>query len=269
LTTVRRAPRRPQVEELDISTADPTEERSDARAVGTTKRKEAGGVVRGPVRSFVARVLVCTALVAACAPAGAGPGASGPQPSGLAPGTYTANAFEPAVTFTVPGGWEMPSDGPAYLQLRPVGSEVIGIHLFRGPVAASQDPSCPETAEPGVGSTSSELAAWIRGRPGLVVSAPKLASVGGLRGVELDLRITQGWIPSCPFANGSPTVPLFVGANGQYRWVVAGNERLRLYLLDVPSGGTLVVDIDAFDGTLMEALLAAATPIVQSFTFAP
>jgi hypothetical protein len=28
------------------------------------------------------------------------------------------------------------------------------------------------------------------------------------------------------------------------------------------------VDIDAFDGTLMDGLLAAATPIVQSFSFA-
>jgi hypothetical protein len=212
-------------------------------------------------------VLVSAALASACTPAGAGPAAS-PLPSGMAPGTYTSGSFEPAVTFTLPGGWETPADSPAYLQLRPVGSEVIGIHLFRSPAAASQDPSCPETAEPGVGSTSSEFSAWIRGRPGLVVSTPKLASVGGLRGVELDLGIRLGWSASCPFANGSPTVALFVAANGQYRWVVAGNERLRLYLLDLPSGGTLVVDIDAFDGALMDALLSAATPIVQSFAFA-
>ena len=50
--------------------------------------------------------------------------------------------------------------------------------------------------------------------------------------------------------------------------MVAGNERLRLSLLDVPGGGTVVVDIDAFDGTLMDDLLAAATPIVQSLSFA-
>ena len=39
-------------------------------------------------------------------------------------------------------------------------------------------------------------------------------------------------------------------------------------LLDVPGGGTVVVDIDAFDGSLMEELLPAAAPIVGSFSFA-
>jgi hypothetical protein len=59
-----------------------------------------------------------------------------------------------------------------------------------------------------------------------------------------------------------------VGGDGNLRWVAAGNERLRLSLLDVPGGGTVVVDIDAFDGTLFDELLVAATPIVQSLEFA-
>ena len=229
---------------------------------------------RRPVRSCLAAVLVSAALAAGCAPGGAARTGS-PQPSGLAPGTYTSNVFQPAVTFTVPSGWELVGDSlsaagavPVYVELRPAGSEVVGIHFFRDPAAASQDPACPETAEPAVGGTSSELATWIRDRPGLLVSEPKLAAVGGLRGVELDLGIQAGWTASCPFANGIPTAALFVGAGGQYRWVVAGNERLRLYLLDLPGGGTLVVDIDAFDGTLIDGLLSAAGPIVQSLAFA-
>ncbi len=93
-------------------------------------------------------------------------------------------------------------------------------------------------------------------------------TVGGLRGTELDVAIASGWKASCPFANGLPTVPLFVGSDGQLRWVIAGSERLRLDLLDVPGGGTVVVDTDTFDGTLWDQLLAVATPIVQSFRFA-
>jgi hypothetical protein len=95
-----------------------------------------------------------------------------------------------------------------------------------------------------------------------------MVTVGGLRGVELDLALNTGWTVSCPFASGIPTVPLFVGANGDLRWVIAGNERLRVALLDVPGGGTVVVDVDAFDGTLMDGLVAAAAPIVQSLSFA-
>ena len=215
---------------------------------------------------FVAGLFVSATVIAACGSAGVTPAPSGPP--ALPPGTYTSNAFSPALTFTVPAGWEKAADTSTYLEIRPAGSELAGIHLFRDPAAASQDLQCPQTAEPGVGGTSSELAAWIRGRPGLVVGDPKLASVGGLRGVEIDVGIIEGWTASCPFADGAPTAPLFVGVKGEYRWVVAGSERLRLDLLDMPGGGTLVVDIDAFDGTLMDDLLSVATPIVRTFAFA-
>ena len=194
--------------------------------------------------------------------------ATAPPVSGLAPGTYTSRAFAPAVTYTLPAGWTNPVDGPTYFQLAPAGSEIAGIHLFRDPVAASQDPQCPEAAEPNVGHTSTELTTWIRARPGLTVVGPKIVMVGGMRGVELDISIADGWKASCPFANGSPTVALFVGSKNEFRWVVAGNERLRVDLIDLPGGGLLVVDVDAFDGSVFNQLVADAAPIVTSMSFA-
>ena len=212
--------------------------------------------------------LAAVLLVAACSGAPAGTSPSGPEVTAMPAGTYASKAFKPTVTFTVPAGWDNPDDAPDYLRIRPVGSDVVGIHLFRDPIAASQDKACPETAEPGVGGTSSQLATWIRGLPGLIVSDPKMATVGGLRGVELDIGIRDGWTTSCSFANGAPTVPLFVGQKASYRWIVAGAERLRIYLLDVPSGGTVVVDVDDFDGSLIDRFLAQAAPIVASLSFA-
>jgi hypothetical protein len=132
----------------------------------------------------------------------------------------------------------------------------------------SQAADCPTSAEPGVGSTSSQLAAWIRSLPGLTVSEPKMTTVGGLRGVEIDVAIASGWAGTCPFANGLPAVPLFVWGTGTSRWVVAGSERLRLSLLDIPGGGTVVVDMDAFDGSVFDSLVANAVPIVDTFKFA-
>lgn len=213
--------------------------------------------------------ILAAVLLAGCAgaPSGTTP-APTPAPSPLPAGTYTSAAFRPAVTYTVPAGWRIASDSSDYFALQPATSEITGIHFFRDPLAASQDAACPTTAEPGVGTLSLELATWIRGLPGIIASSPRMVTVGGLRGVELDLALNTGWTASCPFANGIPSVPLFVGVNGDLRWVVAGNERLRLSLLDVPGGGTVVVDIDAFDGTLMDGLLAAAAPVVQSLSFA-
>jgi len=213
--------------------------------------------------------ILVAALVAGCGSTsiGATPAAT-PAPAALPAGTYTSAAFQPAVTYTVPAGWRITSDSSDYFALQPVASDLIGIHLFRDPLAASQDAACPTTPEPGVGKLSLEIAAWIRGLPGIIASSPRIVTVGGLRGVELDVALNTGWTASCPVANGIPTVPLFVGATGNLRWIVAGNERLRLALLDVPGGGTVVVDIDAFDGTLMDGLLAAAAPIVRSLSFA-
>jgi hypothetical protein len=216
-----------------------------------------------------ALLLAIALLTAACSGgASASPGASAGTARALPAGTYTSTAFSPALTFTLPDGWEKASDQAGYLQLRPAGDEVVGIHLFRDPVAMSQEASCPLAAEPSVGRTSVELVKWIRERPGLVVGQPAMATVGGLRGTAIDIAIADGWRPSCPFANGLPTVPLIFQPPDGYRWIVAGSERLRLYLLDVPGGGLVIVDIDAFDGARWEAILEAAAPIVRSFSFA-
>jgi len=213
--------------------------------------------------------LIATSLVAvlvvACSDAAPNP--TGPR--ALQAGTYRSQAFQPQVTYTLPDGWWLPADTPDYLGLQPVSSELIGIHLFRDPLPASQDLSCPIEPEPGVGGAALALVNWARSLPGFVSSNPKPVSLGGLQGIQIDLAIAAGWTPSCPFANGLPTVPLFVGRSGDsFRWVVAGSERLRLLLFDLPAGGTLIVDIDAYDGSLMDTLLAMATPIVAGLEFA-
>ncbi len=207
-------------------------------------------------------------VVTACGGSPAAPAGDGPTPSPMPAGTYTSSGFQPAVTFTVPDGWAKPVDSAPYLQLIPAGSEVLGIHLFRDAVAASQDPACPATPEPGVGGTSTELVAWLRGRPGLDVGPPLMVTVGGLRGVSVDVAIKAGWTASCPFAGGSPTVPLITSKTAAYHWVIVGNERLRFYVLDLPGGGTVIVDVDAYDGTQFDALASSAAPIVRSMQFA-
>lgn len=209
-----------------------------------------------------------TLFVAACGGSAATAAPSGPGSSPLPAGTYTSAAFLPAVTYTVPDRWALVSDTAAYFQLSPAGSDLTGIYLFRDVVAASQDPSCPTTPAEGIGATSTQLIAWIRQLDGLVVTSPAMVTVGGLRGVSVDIAIASDWTASCPFANGLPTVPLLVGATSDLRWVVAGNEQLRLYVMDLPGGGILIVDVDAFDGTLFSSLLGNAAPIVKSFQFA-
>lgn len=229
------------------------------------------GAMHRPSTIGALLAIVLATLVAGCGlggtPEPTAPPAT-PAPTGLTAGDYTTASFRPPVTASLPDGWRIAADEADYAALGPATSDVVGIHLFRSPLPASQASDCPQEAVPDVGPTAADLVAWIRGRPGLVTSEPQPVSIGGLSGLMLDAGIVSGWSPSCPFANGLPTVPLFVSATpGNYRWVVAGSERLRLYVFDVPGDGTVVVDIDDFDGSFMDSFLPEATPIVESLRF--
>jgi hypothetical protein len=220
-------------------------------------------------RSWLAFVgLVASVLVAGCG-GGASPAPTPATPRPALPaGAYSTSLFAPAIAFTFPDGWVIAADSGDYVALQPAASEVTGIYVFRSPLAASQDIECPLAAAAGVGASAADLVDWIRARPGLIVGDPSPVTIGGLAGLRIDVRILEGWLASCSFAEGLPTVPLFVSPTDPlFRWVIAGSERLRLDLLDVPAGGTVVVDIDAFDGSLMDAFLPDAARIVASMSF--
>jgi hypothetical protein len=213
------------------------------------------------------------ALAAALALAACGSGAATPTPAAsggeaLPAGTYSSLAFQPTVTYTVPDGWERMTDQAGFFQLRPFGSDVASVNLFSNPAAAVQDGACSPASDPSVGTTSTDLVNWIRERPGLAVSTPAMATIGGLTGQMVDIGIKDGWNQSCPFANGLPTVPLLNGGSAGYHWVVYGDERMRLYLLDLPGGGTVGIAVDTVDGSVIDQLVSQATPIVKSLQFA-
>jgi hypothetical protein len=218
-------------------------------------------------RSGLAPALAAVLLLAGCASEGT-PTATPAQRQALPGGDYRSAGFRPAVAFTLPDGWLITEDSADLLALQPVTSDAVGIYLFRSPRAASQQADCPITPVPEVGPMARDLVDWMAALPGLETGDRQPVSLGGLTGFALDVSIVGGWTASCPFANGLPTVPLLVGATSDLRWVVAGSERLRLRVLDDPAGGTVVVDIDAFDGTLFDGFLPIAAPIVDSLRFA-
>ena len=212
--------------------------------------------------------LLLVPLVAGCSAASVGK--SSPSPSALSElpaGTRTTTVFQPTTTYTVPSGWTSATDGPDYFNLLPLLDQNNGIHLFHNPSALSQDASCPNSAQPGVGTSSVLLVAWIRSLPGLNVSQPAMVTVGGLPGTQIDVSIHSNWTQSCSFANGLPTVPLFFRPQTG-GWWVAGDEKLRLFVVDVPNQGTVVVDLDSFDGSGFGNLLITGAPIVKSLQFA-
>ncbi|HEY5629718.1 MAG TPA: hypothetical protein VIR16_09425 [Candidatus Limnocylindrales bacterium] len=216
-----------------------------------------------------ALALLIVPLVAGCSllPGSKATPAGPTQPPPLSAGQHRSAVFQPALTFTVPDGWTNPVDDATYFELMPVLDQNSGIHLFHNWQALSQAASCPYAPEPGVGTGAQALVTWIRSLKGLSVTQPVLVSVGGLPATTIDVRITPNWTQSCSFANGLPTVPLLIDPTQKLHWVVAGNETMRLYILDI-LGGTLIVNLDSFDGVGFPSLLTNASPIVKSLTIA-
>jgi hypothetical protein len=223
---------------------------------------------RSSWRNVLGAAALATAVVAGCAGGDGGATQTPAAPQPLPPGDYASQAFRPAASFTLPAGWLITQDSPDFFALQPVSADAVGIYLFRSPAAASQAADCPTTRVPGLGPTAKDLVDWIEANPGLQTTDRTSVVVGGLLGFELEIGIVPGWAVSCPFADGLPTVPLLVSEASGLRWVVAGSERLRLSVLDVPGSGTVVVDIDAFEGALFDGFVPAAVPIVSSLRFA-
>jgi hypothetical protein len=187
------------------------------------------------------------------------------MPLDLSAGTHATTWFVPRLRYTVPAGWHE-TDTVDFLSIGDADAAGGGLFVFHNPEALSQDSACLRMPEPRVGTSAAALAAWIRGRPALEVSAPKQVRLAGLRAIELEVRVAPGWTTTCPFSNGLPAVPLFYRPVTGLGWWVAGSERLRLDLVDVPGKGTVAVDVDSYDGSGYADLLSRAQQIITTFS---
>lgn len=274
---------------------------------GTAQRGRAGMLGRrlwsalltpaGAVAAAVLVVAVGAVLVSASrsgSSSGAEPTSPAPSlspracPSGqgtclglLQPGTYSSSSFLPVLNYTVAGGWANTLDVRGQLDLAyATGGQYTypdglvfrdGISIFRQPVAES--PSAAE-ALPGIGKTANDLAQWLVGHDDLDATTPTPVTIGNASGYRLTIGVPTGPRESpdkCVTDHGEPRcVTLFISDDLQatYGFGLVGPETAVVYLLDTPTGDTVMVVIDDVDGVDQPRLEAAALPIVNSLTFA-
>lgn len=200
----------------------------------------------------------------------------------LSAGTYSSSGFAPMVTYTVPAGWIRTGDVRGEYDLRfAAGGEYTypdgltfhdAVSIFRRPVAESATSRAPLA---GIGTKANALAHWLDGHKDLVASAPTRASVAGVSGFRLVLSLPTGprTAPDhCTADHGEPRCEsLFISSDpaATYGFGLVGPETAVVYLLDLPSGDTVMVVIDDVDGLDQAGLVAAATPILESLAFSP
>ena len=173
-------------------------------------------------------------------------------------GTYTSQRFEPALTFTVPAGWNNPWDSRGAFTLWTPGWSP-GNTLFMEPGLHVRSDPRPERGcvDAPAGTSAIELATWVANHPAIAAGAPSPVEVAGLTGYQLDVSLADTWRESCP--GGPAAVWLFEDLylrDPKY----PAFATMRLILLDLPDGGSVLI---AIDGTQVDA----AMPVVGSFSF--
>ena len=177
----------------------------------------------------------------------------GPVPAGL----YSTAVFQPALSFSVPAGWDNEEDLPGNFLLLPPGmkldgvdagtSDYIGVYTQVAP-----DPACPAPSGQPMGAEHA-MATCIAGRHDLIATKPRSVKIGGLSGYVLDVRLARG-------ADGTS---LMVGLppSGLEHGLIPGLS-IRLYLLGFRSGA-LAVEIDDVD----RVDVAGYSRVVEQFRF--
>ena len=176
------------------------------------------------------------------------------------------------MSYTVPSGSSNPEDSPGGYNLQQQNApQNAAIYIFADILAHSQAADCPQEADPTIGTSASDITDWLRTLPSIVTTTPTPVSIGGLSGSTLDVSVDPSWTRDCPFNEGQPTAPLFSNANpgDDFDWGVGGDGRMRLFIMALPNNRTLLIDIESADKPTWDALLPAATPVVDSFVFNP
>ena len=251
-------------------------------------------------RLFYSLVVIALLIVTACAPEGQTPEASPISPTSdvpslteaatpvivasatepfkpvqdalLPPGTYTSEAFQPTLTYTVPAGWVMFDDEPGQFELA-LENEDPYLYVWRDLRAI--DPNCAEELQPDVGSSGADIADALATRDGLDTSEPQPVSIGGLSGYVIDVRMSPDWTGTCPFSDGNATVPTLIGTPPLSNYVLWGtliDSSQRYYFLDLGEGGTdgnIVIAVEVCCGAEWDEVMEIATPVLESFVFAP
>ena len=193
----------------------------------------------------------------------------------LSAGTYRTAVLQTPLTYTVPNGWANDVDTAGNFQLLPPNASFEGVDagtadyvsVADGVAAASAD--CEEHPQIGIDTTPAAIATFLAAQPGIAPTTPTPVTVGGLRGVVLDLELAEGYSAGCPYVGyeGVPMVPMLhhqAGGPAVLHNVLLPDNATRLYLLEGPHDRTIAIEVNDSPGNLP---LDELDEVVQDFVF--
>jgi hypothetical protein len=220
-------------------------------------------------------------------PIGAGPtttgagAAAGPPtlaPGPLQPGRYSSVEFRPRLSFTVPEGWGLLGDARNGIALAPRWNPATGPDrqltvtavkwVFDQPLLT--DKELDANRERHIRPAPRDLVGWLRANPYLRVGKPRPARLGGVRGVQFELRVKDIPGPSnCRQFEPNHCVLLFPitrGSEEPIELIEVEGAPSRYTLVQV-SGQPVLVGVGA-PADQFEDFVAEADAILETVSFA-
>jgi hypothetical protein len=179
-----------------------------------------------------------------------------PDQGPLPAGEYETEVFEPAFSFRVGEGWDVPfPDLPDVVVLGVEGTQGASSVGFATPEEVF-DPSKPaeQVAVPAP-ETADGWVAWLQEHPSLDAEEPVSTSVGGVEGTQLDVAVAS--VPEdYPEVCGEPCVPGWRVSDPATAFDFFPGEKGRIAVLEVEGEPVLVTTSapeEEFEGFLPEA----------------
>lgn len=170
--------------------------------------------------------------------------------------------FETPFTYTVPQDWTFSGEGARYFGW----DASDGSHLILLSNVVANAPDCSDRPQQGVGTSSDAITSWLSADPALDATTPRPVRLGAATGSYVDIQLAERGIrKNCPNGLG-----LVVGVTGLPRpgWSIGGSDKVRLYVLDLPSGDTVTIVVDTYSqASGFRYSIEQATPVVESFRF--
>jgi hypothetical protein len=250
-----------------------------------------------PVNGYLKPILAIAAVIVVAfvgynlLPAGTGGPGSQPSPSPsssfsvvckegatacagpLAAGEHSSVDFQPALTFTVPEGWANTSDKARAYDLEGLTAAPFPqLAVMSQTAIPEQTESCEPTKKAGAGNSVEDWMDFLTNHPGLEVSDPVPVDFGGHKGQSVQVRLASTWTQLCPYIGNSSPFAVLITDSAATPTRIRGLEAVDtnyLTIVDV-DGETVIIYLPGpADPEVMDKVIAAAQPVIDSMRFTP
>jgi hypothetical protein len=151
--------------------------------------------------------------------------------------------------------------GAITFSLKTPGAPDTNVIALSNLVAAA--PDCSRRPAQGVGTSSEAITSWLSTHPALDTTTPRPVTLGAATGSYVDVQLADDWNLTC--RDGLTLVTR--SPEGEESWSIYDGGKMRLYVLDLPSGDTVTIVIDPQGYVGFQELIDEAAPVVESFRF--